>query len=196
MSSTSESESKSVKDKRQDYAKILSSEEANLIWSFLEEKFDIKADKYKEQFNFAQNRRGRLWISSKEALKFVNSERFNPAKVLTCAIGKSDSRKLLQDNEMHIRLTIDGAMFFNSDITKNILYLTEKEEEIWYSGEAIQTAKDIPNDVYVLAKEQTKEIIGSTIAKNGFLLNFVPKWRRPDRLADNNSDFNEPENMS
>ena len=92
---------------------------------------------------------------------------------------------------MHIRLTIDGAMFFNSDITKNILYLTEEEEEIWYTGEAIETTKDITNDVYVLAKEQTKEIIGSTIAKNGFLLNFVPKWRRPDRNSEP-----EPENMS
>lgn len=194
MSSTPDS--KPVQDRREKYAKILSPEEADLIWSFLEEKFGIKTDKYKETFSFAQNRRGRLWISSKEALKFVNSERFNPAKVLTCAIGKSDSRKLLEDNEMHVRLTVDGAMFFNSDITKNILYLTEEQEEIWYTGEVIPVTKDIPNDIYVLAKEETKEIIGSTIAKNGFLLNFVPKWRRPDRLADTKDDFNEPENVA
>lgn len=192
-SSESESKSKSLEDKRAKYAKILPQEEADQIWVFLEEKFGIPGEKYKQIFSFAQNRRGRLWIASKEALKFVASERFDPAKVLTCAIGKSDSRKLLQDNEMHIRLTIDGAMFFNSDITKNILYLTEEEEELWYTGEAIEKTKDIPNDVYVLAKEQTKEIIGSTIAKNGFLLNFVPKWRRPDRGT---NEFNEPENMS
>ena len=181
-------------DKREKYAKFLTQEEAELIWSFLEKKFGIKPDKYTEFFNFAQNRRGRLWIVSKKASEFVTTERFDPAKVLTCAIGKSDSRKLLHDNEMHVRLTIDGAMFFNSDITKNILYLSEEEEELWYTGEVInKTESDIPNDVYVLAKDSTKDIIGSTISKNGFLLNFVPKWRRPDRLSEVK---NEPENYS
>ena len=73
-------------------------------------------------------------------------------------------------------------MFFNSDIKKNILYITEEEEQLWYTGEVIdRTADNLPNDVYVLAQEQTKQIIGSTIMKNGFLLNFVPKWRRPNR---------------
>ena len=181
-------------DKREKYAKFLTQEEAELIWSFLEKKFGIKPDKYTEFFNFAQNRRGRLWIVSKKASEFVTTERFDPAKVLTCAIGKSDSQKLLHDNEMHVRLTIDGAMFFNSDITKNILYLSEEEEELWYTGEVInRTESDIPNDVYVLAKDSTKDIIGSTISKNGFLLNFVPKWRRPDRLSEVKS---EPENYS
>ena len=188
------SESNSQKDKREKYAKILPDEESNQIWKFLEQKFGINADKYKKNFGFAQNRRGRLWIASKEALKFVNKERLNPAKVLTCAIGKSDSRKLLNNNEMHVRLTVDGAMFFNSDITKNILYLTEEEEKIWYTGEVIERTKDIPNDIYVLAKNETKEIIGSTIVKNGFLLNFVPKWRRPDRMNEGSNDFNEPGN--
>ncbi len=114
---------------------------------------------------------------------------------MTCAIGKSDSKKLLQDDDMYIRLTIDGAMFFNVDIAKNILFVTEEEEELWYTGEVIDRSKsEIPNDVYVLAKAKTKQVIGSTIAKNGFLLNFVPKWRRPDRLVDIQNDFNEPEN--
>lgn len=190
------SEPRSFKNKRENYARILTEAESDLIWSFLEEKFGIPSIKYKNEFSFAQNKRGRLWIASKEALAFVEKDRFDPAKVLTCAVGKSDSKKLLQDNEMHIRLTIDGAMFFNSDITKNILYISETEKETWQTGEVIdKSTSNIPNDIYVLAAEETKLIIGSTIAKNGYLLNFVPKWRRPDRLAEVRTDFDEPENV-
>ena len=178
----SESERKPLIDKRAGYAKVLTDEQAKKIWRYLEEKFGIPAENYQKSFSFAQNKRGRLWLASKTALTFVEKERFNPAKVLTCAIGKSDSMKLLGDEEMSVRLTIDGAMFFNSDITKNILYLSDEEEALWYTGEVIdRSSDDLPNDVYVLAQEQTKQIIGSTILKNGFLLNFVPKWRRPNR---------------
>lgn len=189
-------DSKPFKDKRENYAKIVAQEEAEKVWNFLEEKFGIKQEKYKKNFSFAKNKRGRLWIASNLALEFVTKERFDPAKVLTCVIGKSDSIKLLQDNLMYIRLTIDGAMFFNKDITKNILYITEEEELIWYTGEVIdRTKENIPNDIYVLAKAKNKQIIGSTIAKNGFLLNFVPKWRRPDRLASTtDSSLREPGN--
>lgn len=187
---------KPLKDKREDYAKILSPEETQQIWDFLESKFGIDKNLYQESFGFAQNRRGRLWIASKLALEFISKERMNPAKVLTCAIGKSDSQKLLQDNEMQIRLTLDGAMYFNSQISKNILYLTEEEEVTWYTGEVIDRSSDpnLANDVYILAKERTKEVIGSTICKNGFLLNFVPKWRRPNRTDGNDTIFTESEN--
>ena len=191
----SSNNTKPTRDKRANYAKILSKDESDLIWHFLQEKFGINPEKYKYSFRFAQNRRGRLWLASNLALEFVKKERFDPAKVFTCVIGKSDSRKLLEDTEMHIRLTIDGALFFNSDITKNILQISEEEEKHWCEGEVIdKTNLSIPNDVYVLAKESTNQIIGSTIAKNGFLLNFVPKWRRPDRLADPNAVYEEPEN--
>jgi len=190
------SENKRSFNKRENYAKILLKEETEMIWHFLEEKFGIDPKKYQDSFSFAQNKRGRLWMGSNLAIEFVNKERFDPAKVLTCVIGKSDSRKLLQDNQMHIRLTIDGALFFNTDIKKNIIHISEKEEELWYNGEVIdKTSFNIANDIYVLAKEKNNKIIGSTIAKNGFLLNFVPKWRRPDRLADPNSHFPEPENQ-
>jgi NOL1/NOP2/fmu family ribosome biogenesis protein len=189
MSST---ESKERRNKRENYAKILSKEDAHSIWAFLEEKFGINTGIYEEKFSFAQNRRGRVWLASNETLEFVAKERLDPAKVLTCAIGKSDSKKLLQDVKMHVRLTIDGAMYFNKEITKNILYISEIEEEIWYSGEAIdKTESEIQNDVYILAKANTKQIIGSTIAKNGFLLNFVPKWRRPERISSTDTEQNE-----
>ena len=177
-------DTKRFKDKRENYAKIVSQHEAERIWIFLQEKFGINPEKYKYSFSFAQNKRGRLWLASNLAIEFLNKERFDPAKVLTCVIGKSDSRKLLQDNLMYIRLTIDGALFLSREITKNILYISEEEEQIWYTGEVInRTNETIQNDIYVLAKGKTKQIIGSTIAKNGYLLNFVPKWRRPDRLT-------------
>lgn len=188
-----ESEKKTYIDKRANYAKVLTDEQAEPIWLYLEKKFGITPQKYKKSFNFAQNRRGRLWIASRSALNFIIKERFDPAKVLTCAIGKADSKKLLQDDEIHIRLTVDGAMFFNSDIKKNILYLTEEEEAEWYTGEVIDRTSDkLPNDVYVLAQEKTKQVIGSTILKNGFLLNFVPKWRRPNRVDTKEELFSEP----
>lgn len=188
-----ESEKKPYFDKRANYAKVVTDEQAEQIWLYLEKKFGISPQKYKKSFSFAQNRRGRLWIASRPALEFVAKERFDPAKVLTCAIGKSDSKKLLDDENMQIRLTMDGSMFFNSDIKKNILYLTEDEEAEWYTGEVIdRTADNLPNDVYVLAQGKTKQVIGSSILKNGFLLNFVPKWRRPRREDAKDETITEP----
>lgn len=162
-------------DKRANYAQILSANECNEIWSYLKNQYGINPNNY-TNFGFAQSKKGRLWIGTKSALEFVQQDRLDPAKVLTIALGKADSKKLLADQSMKIRLTLDGALFFNNAITKNIITLTEEQEKLWNAGSPIVSS--IENGVYVLRSSITNHIIGSTVAKEGMLLNFVPKWRR------------------
>ncbi len=49
-------DTKQIKNKRENYAKILSDEENKIIWRFLEKKFAIKIEKYIENFKFALNK--------------------------------------------------------------------------------------------------------------------------------------------
>ena len=112
--------------------------------------------------------------------EFIEKEKMDPAKVLTLAVGKADSAKLLDDPTMKIRLTLDGSMFFNQYITKHILLLTPEEEGVWNAGKVFERS-ELKNDVYILKSQLTNHIIGSTIVKDGRILNFVPKWRRYPR---------------
>jgi hypothetical protein len=172
---TENKESKIV-DKRANYAQIVSDDECETIWSYLKTQYGIEPKGKYENFGFAKSKKGRIWIATKKALEFIEQERFDPAKVLTIALGKADSKKLLRDQSMLIRLTLDGALFFNDSITKNIIKLKPSEEKLWSAGSKIDY--NIENGVYVLASATTNHIIGSTIAKDGILINFVPKWRR------------------
>ena len=162
-------------EKMAKYAKILDDSSNDEIWGYLESSYGIKGSKFKDHFGFAKSNRGRLWIGSRTALEFIRKEQLDPAKVLTVAMGKTDSAKLLRDQSMLIRLTLDGTLFFNHEITKNLLTLSENEVAEWNKGKELE--RDIENGVYILT-DSDQIIIGSTIAKDGRLMNFIPKWRR------------------
>ena len=163
-------------DRRANYAQILSDDDCKTIWNYLDQQYGIDQKNY-SNFGFAKSKKGRIWIGTKIALNFIKNEKLDPAKVLPIALGKADSRKLLGDDSMIIRLTLDGALFFNTSITKNIIELSSSQEKLWNSGSTIERPGTM-DGVFVLLSSLTGHIIGSTVSKNGILLNFVPKWRR------------------
>lgn len=177
----------SIEDKRAKYAKIVSKERCDQIWNYLNIQYGINTLEFKSKYGFAESKKGRIWIGSFSALEFIKRERFDPAKVLTVALGKADSSKLLADDSMIIRLTLDGALFFNTAITNNIINLTPEEEMLWNAGSVIER-DNIENGVYIIASPITNHIVGSTVVKDGKLLNFVPKWRRWPRPEHGNGN--------
>lgn len=161
------------------YAKILPEAENQKIWAVLHNQFGIQPEQYQGKYGFVENRKGRLWLGSKKALEFVADEGFDPAKVLTLAIGRRITPT--ESNVEGVRLTLDGVLFFGPDaLQKNLLQLTPAEEALWFSGQTI-TREGLADGAYILASASHGRPIGCTTCKNGLMYNFVPKWRRYPR---------------
>ena len=73
-----------------------------------------------------------------------------------------------------IRLTIEGAFLVGPKATKNVVELDDEEARRYLAGESMEV--DVP-DGWVLLKWRSY-YLGSAKAKNGRLLNYVPKERR------------------
>jgi len=73
-----------------------------------------------------------------------------------------------------IRLTIEGAFLVGPKATKNVVELDDKRARRYLAGESVEA--DAP-DGWVLLKWRSY-YLGSAKAKNGRLLNYVPKERR------------------
>ncbi|WP_297512716.1 hypothetical protein [Thermococcus sp.] len=73
-----------------------------------------------------------------------------------------------------IRLTIEGAFLVGPKATKNVVELDDERARRYLAGESVEV--DVP-DGWVLLKWRSY-YLGSAKAKNGRLLNYVPKERR------------------
>ncbi|GAB6134942.1 methyltransferase RsmF C-terminal domain-like protein [Thermococcus prieurii] len=73
-----------------------------------------------------------------------------------------------------IRLTIEGAFLVGPKATKNVAELDDERARRYLAGESVEV--DAP-DGWVLLKWRSY-YLGSAKAKNGRLLNYVPKERR------------------
>ena len=80
-----------------------------------------------------------------------------------------------------IRLSIEGSQLIKKFLTRSsrILELTKKQIELWFKGENIEVSKDLYG-WFILV--YNKDVIGCGKAKNGILLNFLPKERRIKEL--------------
>jgi len=165
-----------IRKKERFSARQLTIIENNEVWSILNKQFGIPFENWKDRFGFVENKKGRLWLASNTALEFVKNENIDPAKSLTSAIG--NRIRANEGNFTGIRLTVDGVLIFGkNNLKKNLLELNADEEGQWLAGENI-IDNNINNGVYIVISSKNKEPLGCTIAKNGKLLNFHPKWRR------------------
>ncbi|WP_457742054.1 methyltransferase RsmF C-terminal domain-like protein [Thermococcus sp.] len=74
-----------------------------------------------------------------------------------------------------IRLTIEGAFLVGSKATKNVLELDDERARHYLAGESIEVDEGVNG--WVILKWRSY-YLGSAKAKNGRLLNYVPKDRR------------------
>lgn len=86
-----------------------------------------------------------------------------------------------EENENEIRLTIDGCHLFSSQISENVIELTDEQTLDWFRGrdielkEAIAKGKELYG-FYVLKNKDN--LLGTGKVKEGRILNFIPKDRR------------------
>jgi len=73
-----------------------------------------------------------------------------------------------------IRLTLDGIQIFKSQISKNILELTDKQAEDWFKGQDLDIKID--NNFKIL--KHNNEFIGCGKSTGERITNFMPKERR------------------
>ncbi|WP_456422828.1 methyltransferase RsmF C-terminal domain-like protein [Thermococcus sp.] len=74
-----------------------------------------------------------------------------------------------------IRLTIEGAFLVGPKATKNVLELDDEKARRYLAGESVEVNGDVNGWVILRWRSY---YLGSAKAKNGRLLNYVPKERR------------------
>lgn len=110
---------------------------------------------------------------SKEEIKEIYS--LLPVESIGIYIAKENIK-----HSEEIRLSIEGAFLFKEQITKNIVFLNEKQEKDWFLGKNIEIGESKANKFVVVKSSSTNDIIGTgKLSPDGkTLFNYLPKERR------------------
>ena len=127
----------------------------------------------KRQFGFDGELDYAFFINNDNKIFIVNKEiaGIDLSKIRINSLGLYIAE--MSDNE--VRLSIEGSQLIGPLSNKNIVELDEKEAREWLKGSDIE--KEIKETGFVILKSG-KDYIGSGKAKQGRILNFVPKTRR------------------
>jgi NOL1/NOP2/fmu family ribosome biogenesis protein len=82
---------------------------------------------------------------------------------------------LAKEEEMGIRLSIEGSQILKNQIKKNIVELTKKEMQTWMMGHEVLRKNEITGFVIIKYKE---DMLGTGKASREKITNFIPKSRR------------------
>ena len=83
----------------------------------------------------------------------------------------------LREEKQGYRVSYDGLFLFKDKITEKIIELDDDQATQWLRGKEIQDSS-FKGFQGLVALKNRGEIIGTSIAKDGRILNFVPKERR------------------
>lgn len=145
--------------------RILNKKESNKILDKIKEQFGIK--ELRLDYGFIQIK-DKIYLISKDLSKIDFKQlRINNIGLYFCGIEKSG-----------FRLSIEGSQLIGNKSTKNVVELTDKELDYWFNGESL-IRKDVYG--YVLIKHKN-DFLGSGYAKDGLVLNYLPKERRVKEL--------------
>ncbi len=78
-------------------------------------------------------------------------------------------------NTEEIRLSIEGSQMIGPNATKNVVELSEDETKEWMTGQDLDKETDCTGFVII---KSGKDFLGTGKAKEGRILNYVPKSRR------------------
>ena len=108
-------------------------------------------------------RDSKIYICSKEFLNLdTKNVNINTLGLYFCKIEKDG-----------IRLSIEGSQILKPK--KNIIEINEEESRKWLSGSDLEISKELKGFLVV---KSNKDFIGTGKAKEGKLLNYIPKYRR------------------
>ena len=141
--------------------KILNTREVKRILALLKAQWGFA---HKLDYVFLMNEKSRIFITNRDFA------RLQTEKLRINSVGLYFGE--LTHNEL--RLTIEGSQLIGPGAEKNVVELTEEEEYEWLRGSDLK--KKAPKG-FVILKHKT-HYLGCGKAKNGNILNFVPKTRR------------------
>jgi NOL1/NOP2/fmu family ribosome biogenesis protein len=82
---------------------------------------------------------------------------------------------LAKEEEMGIRLSIEGSQILKNKITKNIIELTKKEMQTWMMGHEVLRKNNFTGFAIIKYKD---DMLGTGKASEEKITNFIPKSRR------------------
>ena len=141
--------------------KILKKKETKRVLEMLNKQwgFDKKLD-----YAFLESQKGRVYIANKEIFGFP----LEKIRVNSIGMYFAETRK-------GIRLSIEGSQLVGPHATKNVIELTAQELKEWMRGEDLE--KETDTEGFVLLRHGA-DFLGTGKAKEGKILNFIPKIRR------------------
>lgn len=118
---------------------------------------------FKENYIFLKNNQEKIYIINKYFAKLDTKHiRLNNIGLYVAKIEKAG-----------IRLTIEGSQLVKP--IKNTIKITKQQQKKWLNGQELDIDKKL--DTYLVVKSG-KDFIGTGKARDGKLLNFIPKRRR------------------
>jgi NOL1/NOP2/fmu family ribosome biogenesis protein len=141
--------------------KILNKKEIKEILKAMEDQWGFKDEL---DYAFLKTEKGKIYIANKEVFD-IDLE-----KLKINSIGM-----YFGELKNGLRLSIEGSQLIGPKATKNIIELNDKDAKEWLSGIDIDHKSD--ESVFVIIKHNN-DFLGTGKAKEGIILNFVPKIRR------------------
>jgi len=148
--------------------KILNEEEIKQIEKIIEKNYGAKI--VLSKFSVLKTAEEKIWIASKDCLKFLSD------KLKINLIGLNFGKLKRNDK---INLTIEGSQIVGKDVVKNVVYLSEITAEKFLKGSDVKPEKEIDCEYhnFVIVKFN-EEILGSSLLTEEKLKNLLPKSRR------------------
>lgn len=127
-----------------------------------------------EQWGFARKLDHVYLLTAKNRLFFVNQdiERLNLQGLRVSSVGVYVG-ELLQEREL--RLSIEGSQLVGHHATKNVVALDALQARLWLKGQDLDMKTE--SNAFVILKHGD-DFLGCGKAKDGRIINFVPKTRR------------------
>lgn len=148
------------------YFKILNKKESSRILDRIKEQFGIK--ELKLDYGFIESKE-KIYIISKSLGKIDYKQlRINNIGLYFCSLEKNG-----------IRLSIEGSQLIGKKATRNVIDIMDEELVYWMNGESL-VRKNVFG--YVLIKHNN-DFLGCGYAKDGLIINYIPKERRIKELA-------------
>jgi NOL1/NOP2/fmu family ribosome biogenesis protein len=149
-------------------AKALNSKETKEIVRWLEAQFDAKLDL---DYYFFEHENNKIYMANKEITN-IQLE-----KLRIDSVGLYFCRRMPDG----FRLTIEGSQIIGKSAKKNVVNLSVEEMNNWLKGQDIDVKGDYKG--YVIMR-CNNDFLGSGKFKEGRILNYVPKTRRLNTVAD------------
>lgn len=147
--------------------KFLTSKEKKEILKQIEERWGAYPEILKEQV-LVRSAKNKLYLITRDIEKVPFDEfRINSIGLYIIDLKDAD-----------IRLSIEGSQLIGPVATKNVIEINEAEPGQWFKGEDIE--KEGGSGFIIL--KHGEDYVGSGKAKEGRILNFVPKTRRFGQL--------------